>query len=111
MVFAILIFLATQFSFFIGRPDYKDLGLKLTEESLNTLKLEYIPPEILKNLSPIIDQLFTEEDNMQAISCYKKVGFHIDGLMRDINKTNYGYLGTCIFSILCDEWQMKKKNV
>ena len=56
-------------------------------------------------------QLFTEEDNRQAISCYKKVGFHIDGLMRDINKTNYGYLGTYIFSILCDEWQVKKKNV
>jgi RimJ/RimL family protein N-acetyltransferase len=53
-------------------------------------------------------QLFTEEDNKLAIACYKKVGFHIDGLMRDIYKTDNGYLGTYIFSILCDEWQMKK---
>lgn len=56
-------------------------------------------------------QLFTEEDNGPAISCYKKVGFHIDGLMRDINRTVNGYLGTYIFSILHDEWRNKRKNV
>lgn len=56
-------------------------------------------------------QLFTEEDNRQAIACYKKVGFHVDGLMRDVNRTDSGYLGTYIFSILYDEWQMQKGDV
>ena len=50
-------------------------------------------------------QLFTDENNMPAISCYKKVGFHIDGLMRDVNKTENRYFGTFIFSILDDEWK------
>lgn len=49
-------------------------------------------------------QLFTEEDNQQAISCYKKVGLHVDGLLRDINRIDDAYLGTYVFSILHDEW-------
>ena len=51
-------------------------------------------------------QIFTDEDNSKAISCYKKLGLHLDGLMRDTNKSNDGYFGTYIFSILIDEWQV-----
>jgi RimJ/RimL family protein N-acetyltransferase len=52
-------------------------------------------------------QLFTEENNKQAITCYKKVGFHVDGLIRDRVKTDNGYLSTYIFSMLRDEWSSK----
>jgi RimJ/RimL family protein N-acetyltransferase len=59
-------------------------------------------------------QLFTEEDNEPAIACYKKVGFHIDGMIRDRVKTKNGFLGTYIFSMLNNEWFEKfagKKNI
>jgi len=49
-------------------------------------------------------QLFTEENNKEAIACYKKVGFHVDGLMRDGIKTATGFIGTYIFSMLDNEW-------
>jgi RimJ/RimL family protein N-acetyltransferase len=49
-------------------------------------------------------QLFTEEDNKQAIACYIKVGFHIDGMIRDRIKTATGFIGTYIFSMLDNEW-------
>ncbi len=53
-------------------------------------------------------QLFTEENNKQAIVCYKKVGFHVDGLMRDMVKTDKEYLSTYIFSMLDNEWYERK---
>jgi len=49
-------------------------------------------------------QLFTEENNKAAIACYKKVGFHIDGMLRDRIKIENGFLGTYIFSMLDNEW-------
>jgi RimJ/RimL family protein N-acetyltransferase len=49
-------------------------------------------------------QLFTDENNHAAISCYKKVGFQVDGLVRDITKEEGGYLSEYIFSILDYEW-------
>jgi RimJ/RimL family protein N-acetyltransferase len=49
-------------------------------------------------------QLCTDENNHAAISCYKKVGFQVDGLIRDITKEEGGYLGEYIFSILDHEW-------
>ncbi len=49
-------------------------------------------------------QLFTEEDNKQAVACYKKVGFHVDGMIRDRVKTATGFIGTYIFSMLDNEW-------
>jgi RimJ/RimL family protein N-acetyltransferase len=49
-------------------------------------------------------QLCTDENNHAAISCYKKVGFQVDGLVRDITKVEGGYLGEYIFSILDHEW-------
>ena len=50
-------------------------------------------------------QLFTEVNNLSAISCYNKVGFKLDGVLRDRVKTEDGYLSTCIFSILREEWK------
>jgi RimJ/RimL family protein N-acetyltransferase len=49
-------------------------------------------------------QLFTEENNESAIACYRKVGFKVDGILRDCVKNRNGYLNTHIFSILRDEW-------
>jgi RimJ/RimL family protein N-acetyltransferase len=49
-------------------------------------------------------QLFVDEDNLPAIACYERVGFHLDGLMRDVIKTDRGYVGMCVYSILRDEW-------
>lgn len=49
-------------------------------------------------------QLFTEENNKSAIACYRKVGFKVDGIIRDRVKTKEGYLSTYIFSILSNEW-------
>ncbi|MBU1319900.1 MAG: GNAT family N-acetyltransferase [candidate division Zixibacteria bacterium] len=48
-------------------------------------------------------QIFTEENNKAAMACYEKVGFQIDGLLRDRVKTEVGYLGTYVFSILSSE--------
>ena len=63
-----MIFLATQFSFFVGRPVYKDLGLKLTDESLDSLKkLEKVPAETLKSLEPIREKLMQEEKYLDEI--------------------------------------------
>jgi RimJ/RimL family protein N-acetyltransferase len=59
-------------------------------------------------------QLFTEENNKQAIACYIKVGFHIDGMIRDRIKTATGFIGTYIFSMLDNEWFERyagKKNI
>jgi RimJ/RimL family protein N-acetyltransferase len=49
-------------------------------------------------------QLFTEENNQAAISCYRKIGFRVDGILRDRVKTKDGYLSTYVFSILSNEW-------
>ncbi len=50
-------------------------------------------------------QLFTEENNESGIACYRKVGFKVDGIIRDRVKTSDGYLSTYIFSILSNEWK------
>ena len=50
-------------------------------------------------------QLFTEENNKIAISCYKKAGLRVDGILRDRVKTSEGYLSTYIFSVLDHEWE------
>ena len=49
-------------------------------------------------------QLCTDESNEAAILCYKKVGFQVDGLLRDMTKEKGGFLGEYIFSILDYEW-------
>jgi len=49
-------------------------------------------------------QLFTDDDNRAGITCYRKVGFQLDGRMREIIKTQDGYKDECVFSILRREW-------
>jgi RimJ/RimL family protein N-acetyltransferase len=49
-------------------------------------------------------QLFVDEDNAEAIACYRKIGFRIEGLMRDATKVGSGYVSWYSMSILEDEW-------
>lgn len=43
--------------------------------------------------------------NKSAIGCYKKVGFQIEGLLRDYRKINDQYWSIYEMSILEEEWQ------
>jgi RimJ/RimL family protein N-acetyltransferase len=49
-------------------------------------------------------QLFVDEDNLSAIACYKKVGFKVEGLMREATKIDDGYVSWYSMSILEEEW-------
>ncbi|MEJ7693333.1 GNAT family protein [Daejeonella sp.] len=44
------------------------------------------------------------DNNTSAIKCYKKCGFQVDGLLRDIQKHNNSYLTLMEMSILENEW-------
>jgi hypothetical protein len=44
------------------------------------------------------------DNNPPAISCYKKCGFQIDGVLRDIQKHGDKYWSLMEMSILEDEW-------
>ena len=50
-------------------------------------------------------QLFVDEDNARAIACYRKVGFQIEGLMREAARTDAGYVSWHSMSLLEDEWR------
>lgn len=50
-------------------------------------------------------QLFVDEDDLSAISCYKKVGFRLEGLMRDATRIDDGYVSWYSMSILEEEWR------
>jgi RimJ/RimL family protein N-acetyltransferase len=50
-------------------------------------------------------QLFVDEDNTEAIACYRKIGFQIEGLMREATKVGSDYLSRHSMSILEDEWR------
>ena len=50
-------------------------------------------------------QLFVDEDNLSAIACYKKVGFRVEGLMRDATKVDDGYVSWYSMAILEEEWK------
>ncbi len=49
-------------------------------------------------------QLFVDEDNAEAIACYRKVGFQVEGLMREATKVGSDYVSWYSMSILEDEW-------
>ena len=53
-------------------------------------------------------QLVTDEDNPAAISCYEKVGFHLDGCLRELIKTESGYKDEYIYSVLREEWSRRR---
>jgi RimJ/RimL family protein N-acetyltransferase len=50
-------------------------------------------------------QLFDDEDNTDAIACYKKVRFRAEGLMREGTKVGSEYVSWYSMSILEDEWR------
>lgn len=49
------------------------------------------------------------DDNPAAITCYKKCGFQVDGILRDIQKYGDNYWSLMEMSILEGEWQSFKK--
>ncbi|MFC2172295.1 GNAT family N-acetyltransferase [Acidobacteriota bacterium] len=49
-------------------------------------------------------QLFVDNDNTEAIACYKKAGFKTEGLMRDASKVEDGWVSWYSMSLLADEW-------
>ena len=49
------------------------------------------------------------EDNIIGIKLYEKLGFHQDGILRDSDYTNRGYMSQIIYSILENEYQMMNK--
>jgi RimJ/RimL family protein N-acetyltransferase len=50
-------------------------------------------------------QLFVDEDNAEAIACYRKIGFQVEGLMREATKVGTDYVSWHSMSILEDEWR------
>jgi RimJ/RimL family protein N-acetyltransferase len=50
-------------------------------------------------------QLFVDADNAEAISCYRKVGFQVEGLMRDATRVGSEYISWHSMSVLEDEWR------
>lgn len=54
-------------------------------------------------------QLFVDEPNSTAVSFYKSLGFHTDGLMRDALKVEGGYEGFYCMSMLADEYPEKSR--
>jgi RimJ/RimL family protein N-acetyltransferase len=50
-------------------------------------------------------QLFVDEDNAEAIACYRKVGFKMEGLMREATRVGSEYVSWHSMSILEDEWR------
>jgi RimJ/RimL family protein N-acetyltransferase len=50
-------------------------------------------------------QLFVDADNIAAIACYQKVGFQVEGLMREATKVGSNFVSWHSMSILEDEWK------
>ena len=50
-------------------------------------------------------QLFVDKDNAEAIACYLKVGFQVEGLMREATRVGSEYISWHSMSILEDEWR------
>jgi RimJ/RimL family protein N-acetyltransferase len=50
-------------------------------------------------------QLFVDADNTEAIACYRKAGFKVEGLMRDATRVDSEYVSWHSMSILEDEWR------
>ena len=55
-------------------------------------------------------QLFVDENNFGAIACYQKVGFQIEGLMREATKVGSKYISWHSMSILEDEWRSNQRG-
>lgn len=55
-------------------------------------------------------QLFTHEDNAIALACYQRVGFTIEGLMRESTRCGNEYISEYGLSILEHEWKCKRQQ-
>jgi RimJ/RimL family protein N-acetyltransferase len=56
-------------------------------------------------------QLFVDEDNTEALACYRKVGFKVEGLMREATRVGSEYISWHSMSILEDEWRSTEEGV
>jgi RimJ/RimL family protein N-acetyltransferase len=48
--------------------------------------------------------------NQPAIRCYKKVGFRVEGVLRDARRHGEEYWDLCVMGILEQEWQARTSN-
>ncbi len=55
-------------------------------------------------------QVFVDEDNAAAIACYRRVGFRVEGLMREATKVGSTYISWHSMSILEDEWRSNQQG-
>lgn len=82
----------------VGDPTLRNTGL-------GTASLLQLLPLCFNELGLHRVQIFVDEDNRPAIACYKKVGFKVEGLMREATQTESGYVSWYSMSILQSEWQ------
>lgn len=55
-------------------------------------------------------ELYVFDFNEAAIACYKRVGFRIEGLIRDRRKLGDHYWSPYLMSLLRPEWEAKRRN-
>jgi RimJ/RimL family protein N-acetyltransferase len=89
---------AGELGIVIGAPDYRGQGYgtdavqTLTAFGFYTL-----------NLNRIYLRVFA--DNARAIRCYEKVGFQLEGRLRQDNYNNGAYRDTLIMGLLRSDWE------
>jgi RimJ/RimL family protein N-acetyltransferase len=81
----------------VGDPEIRSTGV-------GTVSLRQVLRVCFNDLGLHRVQLFVDEDNLSAIACYKKVGFKVEGLMRDATKVDDGYVSWYSMSMLQAEW-------
>jgi RimJ/RimL family protein N-acetyltransferase len=82
----------------VGDPELRGLGIGAD-------CMKFILSVCFDDLSLHRAQLFVDADNTAAIECYKKVGFQVEGLMREATKVDSDYVSWHSMSILEDEWR------
>ena len=102
----------------LGQIDLKNLSAKLMRVLVGPKELrgKGIGELIIKELLGIgFEELFLHridlhafDFNTAAIRCYEKVGFRIEGVMREARKHGNEYWNVCIMSLLRDEWTHNK---
>jgi RimJ/RimL family protein N-acetyltransferase len=55
-------------------------------------------------------QIFVDEENTAAITCYQKAGFKVEGLMREASKVGDTYISWHSMSILEEEWRRSHRG-
>jgi RimJ/RimL family protein N-acetyltransferase len=89
---------ATLSKVLVGNPDYRGKGIgKQMVRQLMCIAFDEL------HLHRI--DLRTFDFNTSAINCYKKVGFQIEGHLRDFRKVDDEYWSSYLMSILEDDWR------